>query len=282
MLLLVADSETDTPLTIDNGVPGSLIKWAEEGFTVVEIKASALSKGSNVIRTAIEALKQCAECDYDAKVGVVVIYADEKDKAIFDQHTVPTLVHLVGTSSSPTHRTADLITYYYANVKSSKFATPFHHHFHYGTEAVSHTRNLAFLKPRIGGPYFDLEAIWEEHTYYEFADRSVEHTMSTMVQEPYVNHVPTVEVPFTAVVNIRGDRLYHEHIAWDQCTVLRQLGLLPEYLPFPHPLPEGHAVPLGATVQYRVPASGIDIARKMRDKNSVDSNGMFNFKVRTE
>lgn len=71
MLLLVADSETDTPLTIDNGVPGSLIKWAEEGFTVVEIKASALSKGSNVIHTAIEALKQCAECDYDAKVGVV-------------------------------------------------------------------------------------------------------------------------------------------------------------------------------------------------------------------
>lgn len=42
------------------------------------------------------------------------------------------------------------------------------------------------------GPFFDLEAIWEEHTYYEFADRSVEHTMSTMVQEPYVNHVPTV------------------------------------------------------------------------------------------
>lgn len=44
----------------------------------------------------------------------------------------------------------------------------------------------------MGGPYFDLEIIWEEHTYYEFADRSVEHTMSTMVQEPYVNHVPTV------------------------------------------------------------------------------------------
>lgn len=44
----------------------------------------------------------------------------------------------------------------------------------------------------MNGPYFDLEDIWDEHTYYEFADRSVEHTMSTMVQEPYVNHVPTV------------------------------------------------------------------------------------------
>jgi hypothetical protein len=44
----------------------------------------------------------------------------------------------------------------------------------------------------MGGPYFDLEAIWDEHTRYEFADRSVEETMATMVDEPYVNHVPTL------------------------------------------------------------------------------------------
>lgn len=37
-----------------------------------------------------------------------------------------------------------------------------------------------------------------------------------------------LEVPFTSIVNIRGDRLFHEHIAWDQATLLRQLGLLPE------------------------------------------------------
>jgi carboxymethylenebutenolidase len=55
----------------------------------------------------------------------------------------------------------------------------------------------------MGGPYFDLEEIWEEHTYYEFADRSVEHTMSTMVQEPYVNHVPTVSAhPYLATQDI--------------------------------------------------------------------------------
>ena len=73
---------------------------------------------------------------------------------------------------------------------------PFQEHFHYITESVSYTRNLSFLKPRLGGPYFDLETIWEEHCYYEFADRSVEHTMSTMVQEPYVNHIPTVCIFF--------------------------------------------------------------------------------------
>jgi carboxymethylenebutenolidase len=44
----------------------------------------------------------------------------------------------------------------------------------------------------MGGPFFDLEKIWEEHAFYEFGDRSVEKTMGTMVQEPYVNHVPTV------------------------------------------------------------------------------------------
>lgn len=73
-----------------------------------------------------------------------------------------------------------------------QFATPFQGTFDYTTEAVSHTRNLGFLKPLIGGPYFDLKTIWEEHTQHEFETRSVPHTMATMVQEPYVNHIPTV------------------------------------------------------------------------------------------
>ncbi|CEL63173.1 carboxymethylenebutenolidase [Rhizoctonia solani AG-1 IB] len=42
-----------------------------------------------------------------------------------------------------------------------------------------------------------------------------------------------VKVPFVAVVNIRGDKLYHEHIYWDQASVLVQIGLLPEKLAFP-------------------------------------------------
>lgn len=93
------------------------------------------------------------------------------------------------------------------------------------------------------------------------------------------------EVPFSAVVNVRGDRLYHEHISWDQGTVLRQLGLLPEYLPFPYALPDdddddgttGTAAPRR---EYRVPVLGIETARKMRDRNSVPSNGMFQYTVR--
>ncbi|KAL2156777.1 hypothetical protein VTH82DRAFT_1523 [Thermothelomyces myriococcoides] len=199
----------------------------------------------------------------------------------------------------------------------------------------------------MGGPYFDLEAIWDEHTRYEFADRSVEKTVATMVDQPYVNHVPTMiggvgranvtkfyrdhfifsnpkdanlelvsrtvgvdrivdeflvkcthdrvidwlipgvpptfkplSIPFTSIVNIRGDRLYHEHISWDQGTVLRQLGLLPEYLPFPYTLPDGKRPRNGNRLEYRVPVAGSETAKKLVEESAVPSNEMISFAVR--
>jgi carboxymethylenebutenolidase len=35
-----------------------------------------------------------------------------------------------------------------------------------------------------------------------------------------------VEVPLVAIVHFRDDRLAHEHIYWDQASVLKQIGLL--------------------------------------------------------
>ena len=35
-----------------------------------------------------------------------------------------------------------------------------------------------------------------------------------------------VEIPLVAIVNFRGDKLYHEHIYWDQASVLVQIGAL--------------------------------------------------------
>lgn len=89
-----------------------------------------------------------------------------------------------------------------------------------------------------------------------------------------------LEIPFTSVVNIRGDRLYHEHIAWDQATVLVQLGLLPEYLPYPYPLPGGQVPAPGKRFEYRVPAAGAETAAKLKDEHLVPSNHMFEYKVR--
>lgn len=82
------------------------------------------------------------------------------------------------------------------------------------------------------------------------------------------------------MVNIRGDRLYHEHIAWDQATVLVQLGLLPEYLPFPYALPGGVLPGPGKRFEYRVPAAGVECAEKLQNEHEVLSNQLFEYKIR--
>lgn len=65
-----------------------------------------------------------------------------------------------------------------------------------------------------------------------------------------------------AVVNIRGDRLYHEHITWDSASVLVQVGMMPDYISL-----NGH--------QFRTPAAGLETAAKLRDRNAVPSNRML-------
>ncbi|AOW92375.1 carboxymethylenebutenolidase [Rhodococcus sp. WMMA185] len=56
---------------------------------------------------------------------------------------------------------------------------------------LAYSRTLAVLRETIG-PRYDLSALWDSHTYYEFEARDVPGTMSTMVDEPYVNHIPTM------------------------------------------------------------------------------------------
>lgn len=54
-----------------------------------------------------------------------------------------------------------------------------------------------------------------------------------------------VEIPLLAVIKFRGDKLYHEHIYWDQASVLVQVGLLDAKL---------------------LPVAGIETARKLLDE----------------
>lgn len=54
-----------------------------------------------------------------------------------------------------------------------------------------------------------------------------------------------VEIPMLGVVKFRGDKLYHEHIYWDQASVLVQIGLLD---------------PTG------LPVAGVETARKLLDE----------------
>lgn len=143
----------------------------------------------------------------------------------------------------------------------------------------------------------DLVRLWEEHTAHEFATRDTEATLDTMVEDAYVNHIPTmtggygkaalrefyahdfipsmppdtalvpisrtvgedrlvdemifsfthtqempwmlpgiaptgkrVEVPLVAIVQFRDGKLAHEHIYWDQASVLKQIGLISDPL----------------------------------------------------
>lgn len=62
-----------------------------------------------------------------------------------------------------------------------------------------------------------------------------------------------VEIPLVAIVKFRGDKLYHEHIYWDQASVLVQIGRLD---------------PAG------LPVAGIETARKLLDE-SLPSNGLM-------
>jgi carboxymethylenebutenolidase len=70
---------------------------------------------------------------------------------------------------------------------------------------------------------------------------------------------------------MRGDRLCHEHISWDQGTVLQQLGLLPEYVKFPYPIDEKEA-PQGKRYEVALPVVGAEGSRKLVDEGSEPSN----------
>jgi carboxymethylenebutenolidase len=138
-----------------------------------------------------------------------------------------------------------------------------------------------------------LSELWEEHVRHEFSTRHTEHTLATMVDDAYVNHIPVltggtgrdelrefyskrfiphmppdtemtpvsrtigedqlvdemvfkfthtiamdwmlpgiaptgkrVEIPLVAIVRFRDGKLAHEHIYWDQASVLAQIGLI--------------------------------------------------------
>lgn len=77
-----------------------------------------------------------------------------------------------------------------------------------------------------------------------------------------------------SVITLRGDRLAHEHIHWDQGTVLQQLGLLPAYAAFPHAI-DGKEAQTGTRFEVRLPVAGAETAAKLEGEGSVESNGLM-------
>ena len=192
---------------------------------------------------------------------------------------------------------------------------------------LANLRTLEFLRRHLAigsdvstaaGP--DFAALWEEHVKYEFETRDHVDTLDTMVDDAYVNHIPTltggvgkeqleafyskrfipqmppdttmtpvsrtigtdrlvdemifkfthsikmdwmlpglkptgkpVEIALVAIVHFRNGKLAHEHIYWDQASVLVQLGLLDA---------------------ENLPVAGVETARKVLD-NAIPSNALI-------
>jgi carboxymethylenebutenolidase len=66
-----------------------------------------------------------------------------------------------------------------------------------------------------------------------------------------------VEIPVVAVVHFQGDKLVHEHIYWDQASVLVQIGKLD---------------PAG------LPVAGVETAQKVQDKSKPSNTLMLKWK----
>lgn len=70
IILLVPNNSPSTQ--IKEGVPSLALKWAEEGFTVVEIQDSSFeSEETFPLKTAIDSLEKCEDCASTEKVGLV-------------------------------------------------------------------------------------------------------------------------------------------------------------------------------------------------------------------
>ena len=68
--LIVLVNHISAGLWIDNDVPSPMQKWAEEGYTVVELTPSSI-KNTNIISTAVEALKANSKCQPSNTIGIV-------------------------------------------------------------------------------------------------------------------------------------------------------------------------------------------------------------------
>jgi carboxymethylenebutenolidase len=73
-LILLTTKETyDEQVTQRDDAPTAVLKWAEEGYTVVQIYAAAVepSEIEAVLTEAVEALERCGACQPKDKVGLI-------------------------------------------------------------------------------------------------------------------------------------------------------------------------------------------------------------------
>lgn len=123
----------------------------------------------------------CKALASDERFTCIVGYYSERQ--VLSSSTKPFLLHTLqkGDLEKVSGKQLEVHAYLAA---SPHFVLPDSSYYDPASAALAHTRSLVFLRKHIGGPYFDLEAIWDEHTRFEFEDRSLAKTMGTMVVSP--------------------------------------------------------------------------------------------------
>ncbi|KAF2789257.1 hypothetical protein K505DRAFT_253722, partial [Melanomma pulvis-pyrius CBS 109.77] len=229
-LVLVVDHYAALENSASSLDPPPLQKWAEEGFAVAQIRVPGRvgEGGEFPLERAIEGLKGLGGFDGEG-VGLVsylsripfyveeaaslspfikalISYGGKKFTSISASTTLttptPQLLHIAGPetprresiSREKSEKDSGAVTSFrYVSAKrDSGWVLPADEDYDGKAANLAHTRSLAFLKPLLHGPYFDLEAVWDEHCRFEFVERDVQRTMATMVERPYVNHIPTM------------------------------------------------------------------------------------------
>ncbi len=282
--------------------------YAEEGYVVLAT-AGPVPEAQDALRNRPEITgkvgaigfgaggKGVLELAVNSVVDCAIVYYGADVRFLFDRagrNGVPVMFHFADADANDfaglRPRFPEIESFYYRGIGPG-FAEA-GKAFDKSSYNLAYTRTLEMLR-RVLGPRYDLDKIWDRHTELEFATRAAEETMTTMVAEPYVNHVPVmtggtgwaetlrfykhhfiptapkdsalvpisrtvgadrvvdemlfcfthdieidwmlpgikptgkyVQIPLVAIVRFRGDKIYNEHIYWDQASVLVQVGVL--------------------------------------------------------
>ncbi|MFM1813614.1 MAG: hypothetical protein RLZ98_309 [Pseudomonadota bacterium] len=214
-LLLIGDKED-----LDDGIKARADLFGEEGYSVLAVgcvlDAGELAGAASELRSWPETDGDVVAVTYGAGGSVALAAAGQagfKAVVAFDAMLLanrpdlianapcPFVLHF-GTGADPA--AADVATRLKTRLKRKDgsrvfdwpeagpgFAIPHRDTYDRRADELAHTRTLELIR-RVVGPYYDFVTLFAEHTYHEFTTRDVDATMATMIDEPYVNHVPTL------------------------------------------------------------------------------------------
>ncbi len=214
-LLLIADSAG-----LDAGIQGRADLFGEEGYSVLAVGADfsveEIGAAADVLRGFAEtdgglgaighgpggvlACRAAATAGFQAVVAFdATALANESE--LLSEVPCPLVLQFGTGGSAEAEAAANAIRGGLGRKDGSRvydwpeagpgFAIPKRDTFNRRADSLAHTRTLELVR-RVLGPYYDFVALFAQHTYHEFTTRDVDAAMATMIDQPYVNHVPTL------------------------------------------------------------------------------------------